>query len=159
MIYNYNSITELVILRFFSQDLRMTFERVSYRKLCRLASFLKRFYLFIHKRHRERERQRHGQREKQAPCRSPMPDSIPRLQDHSLSWSRCSTTGLPRHSCRLASNKKVLTLKVFGGIYTCWELLKAQCISSVRLFKAINPIYNDNTQFTQGQQVTCWPPL
>ena len=33
--------------------------------------FLKRFYLFIHERHRERERQRHRQREKQAPCREP----------------------------------------------------------------------------------------
>ena len=30
-------------------------------------SFLKRFYLFIHKRHTHRERQRHRQREKQAP--------------------------------------------------------------------------------------------
>ena len=35
--------------------------------------FFKRFYLFIHERHREREskRQRHRQREKQAPCREP----------------------------------------------------------------------------------------
>ena len=35
--------------------------------------FLKRFYLFIHLRHREvqRERQRHKQKEKQAPCREP----------------------------------------------------------------------------------------
>ena len=33
--------------------------------------FLKRFYLFIHERHRERERQRHRQRETQAPCRKP----------------------------------------------------------------------------------------
>ena len=33
----------------------------------------KRFYLFIHERHRERqrERQRHRQREKQVPCREP----------------------------------------------------------------------------------------
>ena len=31
--------------------------------------FLKRFYLFIHKKHRER--QRHRQRENQAPCREP----------------------------------------------------------------------------------------
>ena len=33
------------------------------------AQFFKRFYLFIHERHTERERQRHGQREKQTPCR------------------------------------------------------------------------------------------
>ena len=31
--------------------------------------FKKRFYLFIHERHRERERKRQRQREKQAPCR------------------------------------------------------------------------------------------
>ena len=34
-----------------------------------LKTFFKRFYLFIHERHRER--QRHRQREKQAPCREP----------------------------------------------------------------------------------------
>ena len=33
--------------------------------------FFKRFYLFIHERHTERERQRHRQSEKQAPCRKP----------------------------------------------------------------------------------------
>ena len=33
--------------------------------------FFKRFYLFIHERHTERERQRHRQREKQGPCREP----------------------------------------------------------------------------------------
>ena len=33
--------------------------------------FFKRFYLFIHERHREKERQRHRQREKQAPSREP----------------------------------------------------------------------------------------
>ena len=33
--------------------------------------FLKRFYLFIHGRYREKERQRYRQREKQAPCREP----------------------------------------------------------------------------------------
>ena len=31
------------------------------------SCFFLRFYLFIHKRHRERERQRHRQREKQGP--------------------------------------------------------------------------------------------
>ena len=35
-------------------------------------------------RERERERQRHRQREKQAPCREPMWDSIPGLQDQAL---------------------------------------------------------------------------
>ena len=39
-----------------------------------------------------RERQRHRQREKQAPCREPMQDSIRGLQDHTLSQSRRSTT-------------------------------------------------------------------
>ena len=34
-------------------------------------NFFKRFYLFIHERHRERERQKHRQREKQAPCQEP----------------------------------------------------------------------------------------
>ena len=34
-------------------------------------NFLKRFYLFIHERHRERKRQRHRRREKQAACRKP----------------------------------------------------------------------------------------
>ena len=34
-------------------------------------NFFKRFYLFIHERHRERERQRDRQREKQAPYREP----------------------------------------------------------------------------------------
>ena len=33
--------------------------------------FLKRFYLFIHESHSEKERQRHRQREKQAPYREP----------------------------------------------------------------------------------------
>ena len=36
-----------------------------------LSPFLKKFYLFIHERHRKRERQRHRQREKQAPHREP----------------------------------------------------------------------------------------
>ena len=31
------------------------------------------------------ERERHRQREKQAPCGSPMPDSVPGSQDHALS--------------------------------------------------------------------------
>ena len=34
---------------------------------------------------RDREGQRHRQREKQAPCREPMWDSIPGPQDHTLS--------------------------------------------------------------------------
>ena len=36
-----------------------------------LIFFFRDFYLFIHKRQRERKRQRHGQREKQAPHREP----------------------------------------------------------------------------------------
>ena len=47
---------------------------------------------------RERERQRHRQREKQAPCTgSPMWDSIPGLQDHTLGQRQalncCTTQG------------------------------------------------------------------
>ena len=41
-------------------------------EICEIPFFLKkRFYLFIHERHKEKERQRHRQREKQAPCREP----------------------------------------------------------------------------------------
>ena len=40
-------------------------------KILFIHFFKKRFYLFIHKIHRERERQRHRRREKQAPCREP----------------------------------------------------------------------------------------
>ena len=44
------------------------------------------FNLFIHERHTQRERKRHRQKEKQAPCREPMWDSILGLWDHALSW-------------------------------------------------------------------------
>ena len=42
-----------------------------YLKKGNLRIFFKRFYLFIHKRERERGAQRHRQREKQAPHRKP----------------------------------------------------------------------------------------
>ena len=48
-----------------------------------ISIFFKRYYLFIHERHRER--QRHRQREKQAPCREPDVGLDPELQDHTLS--------------------------------------------------------------------------
>ena len=40
-------------------------------------------------RERERERQRHRRREKRLQARSPMQDSIPGLQDHTLGQRRC----------------------------------------------------------------------
>ena len=56
-----------------------------------LSLFLKkRFYLFIHGRHGER--QRHRQREKQAPCKEPSVglevELDPRLQDHARAQGR-----------------------------------------------------------------------
>ena len=51
-------------------------------------AFLKRFYLFIHERHRERERQGHRQREKQAPRGEPDAGLDLRTSDHDLSQSQ-----------------------------------------------------------------------
>ena len=66
--------------------------------------FKKSIYLFM--RDIERERQRHRQREKQAHGGSPMQDSIPGPQDHTLSFKgRCSTTEPPRHPKRGFSSK------------------------------------------------------
>ena len=55
---------------------------VSFKKQHKVGIFLKRFYLFIHKRHTRR--QRHRQREKQAPCREPDVGLDPGLQDQAL---------------------------------------------------------------------------
>ena len=56
--------------------------------------FIKRFYFFIHKRHRER--QRHRQREKQSPCREPDVGLDPRtLSSH---YEPKADTQPPSHS-------------------------------------------------------------
>ena len=50
--------------------------------------FFKRFYLFIHERHTQRERGRDaGRRRSRLLAGSPMWDSIPALQDHALGLS------------------------------------------------------------------------
>ena len=53
---------------------------------CLLGVFFKNIYLFM--RDTPRGTQRHRQREKQAPCRSRMWDSIPSLQDHAQGWKQ-----------------------------------------------------------------------
>ena len=54
--------------------------------------FLKRFYLFIHERHRERGRDT-GRGRSRLPVGSPMRDSIPGPKDHALSRSQTLNHG------------------------------------------------------------------
>ena len=83
------------------------------------CNFLKRFYLFIHERHREKEKQRHRQREKQAPCREShvgldprTPGSRPEPKAEAQLLSHPGIPSLPSFKATLlASNMNMSPLK------------------------------------------------
>ena len=77
-------------------------------KCCWMIFFFKRFYLFVHEKHREREKERSRDTSRgrsRLHAGSPMRDSIPGLQDHALgqrqALNRCTQGSLEWFSLRI----------------------------------------------------------